>query len=178
MNLGFVALVFYFTIYSFLGWLLENTYNFMTEKRFFKENFLRGPFKPMYGFAPLLLIALIAKDTHWSIILLYCLCIPTFVEYTSGLLLHTFFRRRWWDYSGHPFQLHGHICLLFSIYWTFLSLFVLKFIQPLLTDIYGVLQPYWIWLFPFVILYFIVDLIYATLKHSSKHEDLVEQIQR
>lgn len=44
--------LFYFTVYSFLGWVLEGSYNLYSTGTFRKEGFLKGPFKPMYGCAP------------------------------------------------------------------------------------------------------------------------------
>ncbi|KWX89533.1 hypothetical protein AMQ83_00040, partial [Paenibacillus riograndensis] len=44
-------------LYSFLGWVLEGSYNLYSLVMFRKEGFLRGPFKPMYVFAPRLLLA-------------------------------------------------------------------------------------------------------------------------
>src|SRR3954462_7163905 len=78
---GAAAIIFYFTVYSLLGWLLENSYNFFTKREFFKQNFLFGPFKPMYGLTPVLLVYLISPETHWGMVILLCLLIPTMVEY-------------------------------------------------------------------------------------------------
>ncbi|WP_449537731.1 putative ABC transporter permease [Ferdinandcohnia sp. Marseille-Q9671] len=119
---GAMIVIFFFTIYSFLGWLLENTYSYVRKRVFFKDNFLFGPFKPMYGFAPILLVLLIGNDMHWSIVVGLCFLIPTLVEYGSGFLLEKLFGRKWWDYSGHKLQLHGHICFSYSICWIVLSL--------------------------------------------------------
>jgi len=169
------SLLFYFTVYSFLGWLLENSYSLVITRRFFKEGFFNGPFKPMYGFAPVLLVLLISQDTHWIIALFLCLVIPTLIEYVSGYLLHTYFHRRWWDYSNIPLQLHGHICLSFSFCWIFLSIICLRWIHPALTLIYEAINQYWIWVSPFVAVYFFAELIFSLRRHLPKYSSPTKQ---
>ena len=51
----FPALIFYFMVYAFFGWCLENFTSLATKGTFFKANFMKGPFKPMYGLAPVIL---------------------------------------------------------------------------------------------------------------------------
>jgi uncharacterized membrane protein len=163
---GAASIVFYFTIYSFIGWLLENSYSFFTTRKFLKENFLYGPFKPMYGFAPLLLVYLISPKTSWPVALFLCFIIPTVVEYTSGFLLQKLFNKQWWDYSDSPVQLHGHICLPFSICWGFLSIICMKWIHPVMAAWYNGVSPYWAWIWSAIGLYFLADLVLAIRKHS------------
>ncbi|MDR4949309.1 putative ABC transporter permease [Neobacillus cucumis] len=163
---GAAAILFYFTIYSFIGWLLENSYNYITKREFFKENFLFGPFKPMYGIAPVLLVYLTPQHSHWAYVLLLCFLIPTLIEYVSGALLQKLFQRQWWDYSNTPLQLHGHICLPFSICWGFLSLLCIKMVHPAIASMYGVINPFWAWIWSAVGLYFLADLVLTIRKHS------------
>lgn len=162
-------IVFYFTIYSLFGWLLENSYSMIKKNGFFKEGFFVGPFKPMYGFAPLLLIGTLSAETHWLVLILLCFLIPTTVEYISGALLQKFFQRKWWDYSNEPLQLHGHICLVFSIYWIFLSIICWRFIHPVVESFYTMIEGAWDWmLFPMLI-YFATEVIFAFQRHSPIH---------
>ncbi|MCM3727660.1 putative ABC transporter permease [Neobacillus cucumis] len=163
---GAAAILFYFTFYSFIGWLLENSYNYVTKREFFKENFLFGPFKPMYGMAPVLLVYLTPQGSHWLYVLSLCFIIPTLVEYASGSLLQKLFQRQWWDYSETRFQLHGHICLHFSICWGFLSLLCIKWIHPGIISLYGSIEPLWTWIWSAVGLYFLADLALTIRKHT------------
>jgi uncharacterized membrane protein len=162
------TIVFYFTVYSFLGWLLENSYNFLTERKFFKSNLFWGPFKPMYGFAPVLLLLFINKNTHWALIVFLCFLIPTLVEYLSGYFLQKLFKRQWWDYSMMPLHIKGHICLPFSLCWVLLSLICLKWIHPAIVFLYGVVEPLWSWIWPTVCLYFLAELLLAIRRHSPE----------
>ncbi|MDU4694647.1 MULTISPECIES: putative ABC transporter permease [Paenibacillus] len=156
---------FYFLLYSLFGWLLENVYSFFTQGVFWKEGFLKGPYKPMYGVAPLLLLALVPEGGGgWLLVAaLLCLIIPTVVEGISGYLLLTMFGRRWWDYSGLRYQLGGHVCLRFSLYWGILSALMLKGIHPLAEQAYQSVASVWNVAGPVLLLLFAVDLVWTCL---------------
>ncbi|MCU9615022.1 putative ABC transporter permease [Caldibacillus lycopersici] len=155
------SLLFFFMIYACLGWLLENTYNYIINRKFVKDNFFIGPFKPMYGFAPILLLLMLSPNMHLLTVLMLYLVIPTIIEYVSGWLLFTFFRRKYWDYSKQKFQLHGHICLPFSICWMVLSYACLHWLHLIFVMIYGKVDFLWPWMAPFVMIYLLAELIFA-----------------
>ncbi|WP_410769527.1 putative ABC transporter permease [Fontibacillus sp. BL9] len=153
--------LFYFLLYSLFGWILENVYSFATTGVFWKEGFMKGPYKPMYGFAPLLLLLLLGESRNPLLIVLLCLAVPTAVEYVSGYLLQTLFGRQWWDYSNNRGQLHGHICLRFSLYWGILSIAFLRYIHPLMERVYAGLEPSWNIAGPALLLLFLADLAWT-----------------
>ncbi len=167
-NLAFPAIVFYFSIYSFIGWVLENSFSYSTGRPFLKDNFLKGPFKPMYGFAPVLLILLISPGYPLPIILLLCLLVPTIIEYITGAILYGVFHLRYWDYSNERWQLHGHICLNFCAIWLVLSFFTIRFVQPLVALLYESIQQIWVWFYPTVVLYFGIELVFSLKRHLSR----------
>lgn len=162
---GTGAIIFYFTLYSFLGWLLENTFNFFTKGKFFKEGFWVGPFKPMYGFAPIFLLILVSPDTSFVITISLCFLIPSLVEYISGFLLHKCFQKRWWDYSNSSFNIHGHVCLIFSFCWLILAFVTVKWLHPFIAVVYKGIETYWIWIYPVAMVYFLVEFILAIRRH-------------
>lgn len=131
-----IEIFFYFLIYAFGGWLLENVHSWKTTGVFFKENFLKSPMKPMYGIAPVLLVYGAKLLPYWMIVVCLCFLIPSTVEYLTGMFFEKYFEKKWWDYSHEAFQLHGHVCLRFSIYWTILSLGVLYFLHPMVANLY------------------------------------------
>ncbi|CAH1190439.1 hypothetical protein PAECIP111892_00189 [Paenibacillus auburnensis] len=152
---------FYFMIYSFFGWVLEGLYNLYSQGSFRKEGFLKGPFKPMYGFAPLLLLAVQMLELPLPLFLGLTLIIPSAVEYASGWLLKTVFHKQWWDYSAMPYQLHGHICLKFSLYWWVLATACIYLLQPLMELVYLLLEPIWVLGMPLIIMLFSADLLWT-----------------
>lgn len=159
------SIVFYFTLYSFLGWLLENTYNFFTKGKFFKEGFWIGPFKPMYGFAPILLLLFVTSETSLATIIFLCFFIPSLVEYISGFLLYKLFQKRWWDYSNSFLHLQGHVCITFSFYWLVLAYITIEWIHPIVATIYESIEMYWLWIYPLFMAYFLFEFIFAIKRH-------------
>lgn len=152
---------FYFMSYSFFGWVLEGAYNLYSAGTFRKEGFLRGPFKPMYGFAPLLLLAAKDLELPFALWLVLALFIPSAVEYASGWLLKAVFHRQWWDYEAMPFQLHGHICLKFSLYWWGLATACMYILQPVMEWVYSLLTPLWEAALPLAVLLLIADVLWT-----------------
>lgn len=167
------AFVFYFMIYSFLGWLLENSYSLMINEGFFKPSFLKGPFKPMYGIAPVLLLIFTTKETPWIVLIILCFFIPSIVEYTTGAMLQRFFRRQYWDYSQLPMQINGHICFPFTVCWLLLSLICIKWIHPFVSAIHQMAGADWLWIYPVILLYFLAEFLLAIRRHSL--ESVIEK---
>src|SRR3954469_4823952 len=119
----------------------------------------------MYGFAPVLLVYLIGPETNMAVVLMLCFFIPTFIEYITGATLHKFFQRQWWDYSDMPLQIHGHICLPFSLCWILLSLACVKLIHPVIISAYEAAEILWVWIWPAIVLYFIAELSLSIRRH-------------
>ena len=46
----------------------------------------------------------------------------TFIELVFGIIFNIILKRNVWDYSKLPFNFKGQICLLYSIFWGFLSI--------------------------------------------------------
>ncbi|MGZ9585740.1 putative ABC transporter permease [Paenibacillus marinisediminis] len=167
------ALFFYFMVYACGGWLLEQAYCKWTTGAYKQEGFLLGPFKPMYGIAPMLLIMASDAGVSWWGMLLLSFFIPSLVEYVSGLMLDKMFYKRYWDYSDYRFQMRGYVCLRFSLYWLLLSVGVLYILHPAVAAFYGRIEPAWLRMEPVIIMYMVGD-IGSTLLHrrSSRAADL------
>lgn len=130
-------MTFNFIIYSFIGWIIEELYSFAITKKFKKDGFLIGPFKPMYGIAVTLLVLCneILGIDGISLILL-CFLIPTTVEYISGYMLKHVFNKVYWDYSNFKYNIHGFVTLRFSLYWTLLSFVGIYYFQSAVNNLY------------------------------------------
>jgi uncharacterized membrane protein len=146
---------------AFAGWIIEVIYRSLKEKRYVNAGFLSGPFVPIYGFGAVIItaISLEAKTLPpvpaWIITLLS----PTILEYFGGWFMEKLFGLKLWDYHGERFNLHGRICLKFSVYWAFFAALLVLVIQPRVFTRIMVLGPY---LSHFVagglFAYFIVDI--------------------
>lgn len=168
---------FNFIIYSFLGWVIEELYCFFVNKTFKKEGFLSGPIKPMYGIAMTTLVLLYENLKIRGIYMaVLFLIVPSIVEYISGYLLEHVFKKTYWSYSNLRFNLHGYICLQFSLYWMVLSFIGVYSIQPLLNDFYVTMNGY---LLKFIIvminIIIILDFMEKVMKFHAKSLGRIKQ---
>lgn len=46
----------------------------------------------------------------------------TLIEFIFGIIFNIILKKNVWDYSKLPFNLCGQICLVFSLFWWFLSI--------------------------------------------------------
>ncbi|TKC18398.1 putative ABC transporter permease [Robertmurraya kyonggiensis] len=165
-------IIYFFTVYSLFGWLLENVHSFFTRGIFLKPNFLLGPFKPMYGFAPVLLITFISPQTNWPIALFLCFLIPTLIEYVSGLLLEKLTQKKWWDYSEISFNIQGHICVTYSLCWILLSIICVYYLHPAIESLFQKMEPVLLYIWPIILVYFLAEILLAIRRHIGKNESL------
>ncbi len=123
MTLNILHMLFTFTFFSVIGWMLEVAYRSTRDGRFVNPGLLKGPYLILYGTAALVLIGSISVIHEYGIFLkIFCyFIITTGLELISGFNAQRFFNVRLWNYSDQRFQFKGHICLKFSIYWIILA---------------------------------------------------------
>ena len=46
------------------------------------------------------------------------------MEFFTGWAMERMFKIKYWDYSGQPFNLDGHVCLMSSLFWGVLGIFL------------------------------------------------------
>jgi len=132
-NLNFFYYIILFAIYCFTGWVVEVIYRSISQRKFVNAGFLFGPFILIYGFGAFLAIVLQHIFQGWHIVprfIVFGLAI-TAMEYLVGLLSEKIFKLTLWDYSESRFNLHGYVCLQFSVIWTLLALIFVTFIHPI-----------------------------------------------
>lgn len=91
-----------------------------------------GPFNLVYGIgAWALTVALYPLRNHSRLFsFLGGMIIGSAVEYACSLFQELVFGSVSWDYSNRPFNLHGRICLLYSVYWGVLGVVWIKELYP------------------------------------------------
>ena len=132
-NLNFFYYIVLFAIYCFIGWAVEVVYRSVSQRKFVNAGFLFGPFILIYGFGAFLVIVLQYIFQGWHIVprfIVFGLAI-TAMEYLVGLLSEKIFKLTLWDYSESRFNLHGYVCLQFSVIWTLLALVFVTLIHPI-----------------------------------------------
>jgi uncharacterized membrane protein len=135
-------LILYFSIYSFLGWVMETTYASIIQRKFINRGFLNGPFTPIYGFGAVLIIQSlkwienIYGNNYTSVLM--CIIISTLLvtllEFITGFTLEKMFNSKWWDYSDYAMNIMGYICLKYSLLWGILAFFLIKIVHPIIVQ--------------------------------------------
>ena len=122
----------YFVIFSIIGLIVETLFGYATTGVIdSRKGLLWGPFCPIYGVGAVVLIILLDKykDKDWKIFL-YGGILGGIIEYILSFVLEAMYSSRFWDYSHVSFNLNGRICIKYSIYWSVLSIILMKYIKP------------------------------------------------
>lgn len=110
----FYVLLFFVT--AFAGWLWEVLLFFFTEHAFINRGVYEGPYLPIYGAGGLLLCMLLSRlKKRPFLVFSLSLSICTVLEYLTSYFLEHRWGVRWWDYSGHFFNINGRVCLLGAV---------------------------------------------------------------
>ena len=124
-------MLYYFIIYSILGWCVEVIYATYKTKSFINRGFLNGCWCPLYGAGATLIIVILDPIGKYPLLVfLASILITTAIEFFTGLFLELLYHKKWWDYSNRRFNIKGYICLEFSLIWGVLCLLVYSYIHP------------------------------------------------
>ena len=132
MGLIFTYL-FYFIIYSIIGWIVETSYVYISTKKFVDRGFLVGPYCPIYGSGAVLMILYLTqyKDNILTVFILSTV-ICSILEYLTSYIMEVLFKTRWWDYSTQKFNLNGRICGKNSLLFGLAGILVIYIIHPVI----------------------------------------------
>jgi uncharacterized membrane protein/HD superfamily phosphodiesterase len=125
-------MVLLFAIYSFMGWIIEVVYRSITQRQLINAGFLYGPFVPLYGFgaAFIIFVDFLIHSWPWPVKFIVYSIILTAIEYFTGFIFEKIFKLKLWDYSENKFNIHGRVCLLFSMLWAVMAIIFIIFIHP------------------------------------------------
>lgn len=138
--MGFYQLTYLFFAYSFLGWLGEVLTNAVRKRRYQDCGVLNGPLCILYGIGGLTIsFALGDLQQSWFFLLGLGAVYATVLEWIAGHILERVSHTRWWDYSDRKFNLDGYICLGASVLWGLLSVFMVKWGNPLLLFLFDLI---------------------------------------
>lgn len=165
MNIAYMYF-FYFTVYSFLGWVCETIYCSIIDNQYVNRGFLKGPFCPIYGAGALIVIIFLTPFANNIIVLfLAAMLFTSTLEYVTGVLLEAIFNLTWWDYSKYRFNIHGKVCLLNSMLFGCLSVITIEFINPaVVIFIRHIPLNYVVWISSISLIYFMIDTTITALR--------------
>ena len=125
-------ILWYFTLFSIAGLLVETIYCYQTtgilESR---KGLVWGPFCPIYGIgATFLIICLNKYKEHPLKLFLYGILLGSILEYFMSFALEAVYGTRFWDYSYLKYNLNGRISLVYSLFWGILAIFLMRLLKP------------------------------------------------
>lgn len=131
-------ILWYFAIYSVLGWCVEVVYCTVKSGKAVNRGFLNGPVCPVYGFGMLAICKAVdllpmegMGDAQFLSLFLAGMVLASLAELIAGWSLFHLFHARWWDYSGRPFNIGGYVCLQMSLLWGMGTIIMIDFIHPI-----------------------------------------------
>lgn len=122
----------YFVVYSVAGFIIETIFGLLTKGVLeSRKSFLYGPFCSIYGLGAVLMILLLQKYKKNNYTLFFAgFFIGSIIEYMVSLVGELIFHIKWWDYSDQMFNINGRICVLFSLFWGLLAIYLMLDINP------------------------------------------------
>ena len=121
----------YFWIYSFLGYLLEKVFAKATRAaQQGRKCFLLFPLCPVYGLGMLAVLALPERWTAGGWLVVAGGLTATAVEYLVHWAYDVFFGVRFWDYSRVFGNLRGRVCLPFTLIWGVFTAMAVRWVHP------------------------------------------------
>ena len=133
LGISIWRLLAYFIIYSFIGFVIETLFAlFMYNVLESRQSFLYGPFCGIYGVGAVIMIMFLNKyfNKNNHILFLGGFIVGSVVEYLISLIGEMMLNVRWWDYSNRFLNINGRICLLYSIFWGLLAIYLMRVINP------------------------------------------------
>lgn len=131
-----VKIFIYWFIYSFFGWITETLYTSIPKKSFQDRGFLAMPIIPIYGFGAIIAVYVLKSvSDHMVLVFILGLILTSLLEYITSLMMEKLFHMRWWDYSHRKFNIQGRVCLRNSLLFGLLSVFLVKWIHPLMMNL-------------------------------------------
>ena len=130
---GFYKLFWIFFIGCFLGVVIETVWCLATRHHYeSRTGLIYGPFNLVYGFGALALTVslywLRKRSEIW--VLLGSAAVGSAIEYLCSYVQERLFGSVSWDYSAMPFNLHGRINLLYSLFWGILGMVWIRELYP------------------------------------------------
>ena len=169
--------VFMFFLYVMIGWVYESTVESLYHRKFINRGSLKGPYIPIYGVGAcvILLVALPFKNNGFLVFFSGLICC-TILEYFTGWLMETLFKRQFWDYSMLKLTYKNRISLLSSMVWGMMSLLMVYVIFPFMSWLcFAVPYPVIVAFDCFMMVVMSIDIIW-TVKKNLDFKDLIQRL--
>lgn len=136
LNVDMQHLFIMFLMFAFTGWLCEEFYCSIGQRKIVKRGMLYGPICPIYGFGGILILYIVYpwRDT-WLRLFFASFLVTTVLEYFVSWLLEKIFHAKWWDYKNNLLNINGRVCILNSTMFGLLGVGLWHYLEPLVYKI-------------------------------------------
>lgn len=136
-KINFQQIIYYFTIFSIIGLIIETAYCYITSGEIeSRKGLIIGPFCPIYGLGAGAIIAAFENtNKNAKELFIHGFLFGSIIEYTISFALEAIYGMRFWDYSYLKYNLNGRISLIYSIFWGILTAILIKYISPKINKI-------------------------------------------
>lgn len=134
-------ILFYFFLYSFIGWIIDTTYRSLWARKYLPGSFFPVPLCPIYGWGAVFVLALHQIVGSWPVMIqwaLYAVVLAT-LEYATGVFILRVYHKRLWKYSGGALNIQKFTNLSHAAIWgalAMLTLWVYPAVQLLFCHIF------------------------------------------
>ena len=112
----FVNILWYFVIFSFLGWLFNGIRNLFLEHKFYNKGFLTSCFCPTYGFSAIICDLALRPFVSNKIVLFFgSAIILSALSVVIGTFTEKLLGCKPWDYSDLKFSIGSYITLPYAL---------------------------------------------------------------
>lgn len=146
----------YFIIYSFVGFLIEVAFaRAVHHPKKDRKCLILLPLCPVYGLGALLILWLAPLMDSVLWVMVSGAAAATGAELCMGVFYRDVLGVEFWDYSAMPGNFEGLVCLPFSLCWTVLALALVYWVQPVVSGLASLIP---LWLGPPAAILLAVDL--------------------
>jgi uncharacterized membrane protein len=137
MEYTFFQCIYFFFIYSFIGWIFEESIASFQYGKFVNRGFVNGPLCIKYGFCMLIILTDVSDlMTNPLLQFIVCFVVITIIQYLSGVVIKKITGKRFWNYSSHRWNLDGYVSVQTSLYWAVLAILCVWLVHPFIYIIY------------------------------------------
>jgi len=125
-----LSLFWFFLFYSFVGFVLEVFFAHFAGGNPHRKCLRVFPLCPVYGLGACSIVSAAGDFTSPVLIFLTGSIFATAWEYIVAAFYEEVLGVTFWDYSNVPLNVHGRVCLPFSLAWGLLSVPLVRWLHP------------------------------------------------
>ena len=162
--------LFYFYIFSFIGWVWEVVLWLIMYGEIVNPGTMHGPWLTIYGAGAVLIILISKKIKNNYLLFGISSLLCGIIEYSTALYLNHFHSTKWWDYSNHLLNIDGKTSIEVMLLFGLVCTLGIKYFIPLLEQFYKKISNNKITIILIIlILLNISDYIYSTITPNKNN---------